>query len=128
LLAIKISGIHILDPIIAIFVAIFVLKSGFAISKKTLNNLLDCSLPDEDLREICNCLDFCKSYGICDYKDLKARRLGPNKKLEVTLIFPNEMTIAQCHEICDKVENCLTKKIGNISTSVHLEPIKINFK
>ena len=49
---IKITGIALLDPLIAIFVALIILKAGFSISKQTLNNLLDGSLPSEDIAKI----------------------------------------------------------------------------
>lgn len=52
LVLIKITGIHILDPVVAILVALFILKAGFSISKETLYNLLDGSLPAKDLNEI----------------------------------------------------------------------------
>ena len=50
LILIKITGITLLDPIIAIVVALIILKAGFSISKETLNNLLDGSLPNEDIQ------------------------------------------------------------------------------
>lgn len=52
LLLIKFTGLTILDPIIALFVAIIILKAGFSISKDTLNNLLDGSIPHEDIEKI----------------------------------------------------------------------------
>ena len=54
LVLIKLTGITILDPVIAIIVALFILQTGVKISRTTLNNLLDGSLPAEDLTEIEN--------------------------------------------------------------------------
>lgn len=39
LVLIKITGITLLDPAIALFVAFIILKTGFSITKETLNNL-----------------------------------------------------------------------------------------
>ena len=52
LLLIKVTGLAILDPIIALVVALIILKAGFSISKETLNNLLDGSIPTEDIQKI----------------------------------------------------------------------------
>ena len=52
LLLIKITGLAILDPIIALVVALIILKAGFSISKETLNNLLDGSIPTADIQKI----------------------------------------------------------------------------
>lgn len=122
LLLIKFTGLQILDPIIAIIVAVIIFKAGFSISKRTMDNLLDCSLPEEDISSICKILDSFKSKGVINYTNLKARCLGPQKSIEVTLIFPKDMTILECHNICDLVEQELNQNIGNVSASIHLEP------
>lgn len=122
LLIIKFTGISILDPIIAIIVALIIFKAGFSISKRTMDNLLDCSLPEEEMNNICEILNNCKSNGIIGFKDLKARRLGPQKSIEVTLIFPKDMTIYCCHAICDAIEHKLIQNLGDVTSSIHLEP------
>lgn len=122
LVLIKLTGICILDSIIAIVVAVIIFRAGFDISRNTMDNLLDCSLPEDDMSAICTFLDSFKSNGISEYKDLKARRLGPHKKVEVTLVFPKHMTIYECHNICDSIECKMVEKFGDISASIHLEP------
>lgn len=122
LLIIKLTGIYILDSIVAIVVALVILKAGFSVSKNSMNDLLDCSLPEKDLNELRTFLNSYKSKGIIDYKNLRARRLGPHKNVELTLIFPNEMSIYDCHKICDLIEVDMASKFGDISASIHLEP------
>ena len=124
LVLIKVTGIPVLDPIIAILVAIFVLKAGFEISKKTLNNLLDGTLPTEDIETIKNIINSYNNECLRGYKDLKARRSGPSKDIEITMLFPENMTISDCHKICDDIENLLKKNLGNCNTIIHAEPEK----
>lgn len=122
LLVIQFTGIKILDPIIAMVVAVIIFKAGFSISKRTMDNLLDCSLPEEDINQIGQILDSFKSQGVICYKNLKARRLGPQKSIEVTLVFPEDMTILKCHSISDLVEHSLSENLGDVSSSIHFEP------
>ncbi len=129
LLLIQLTGIYLLDPIIAIIVALIIFKTGFSISKSTMDNLLDCSLPEEDINSIEQIIESYKTQGVLSFKDLKARRLGPQKSIEVTLVFPKDMTILHCHNVCDLIEHSLAQQFGDISASIHLEPevsIKIN--
>ena len=56
------------------------------------------------------------------YKDLKARNIGPMIKMELTVLFDNDMKIYDCHKICDEIEHAITNKIGNISIIIHSEP------
>ena len=122
LVLIKLTGLDILDPLIALLVALFILKAGFSISKTTLNNLLDVALPEEDLRKIESVVEEMKTEGVISYKDMKSRCSGPEKLLEMSLIFPEDMTIKQCHDICDKIEAKIKNELGSCNISIHAEP------
>lgn len=122
LILIKLTGVYILDPIIAIFVAIFIFKAGFSISKTTLNNLLDGSVPTEDIKIIEDTINAYKNNCPISYKDLKARRCGPSIDMEITILFPSDMTILKCHDICDEIENMVCKKLKNVTIMIHSEP------
>lgn len=122
LLLIKLTGLTILDPLIAILVALFILKTGFSISKTTLNNLLDCSLPTEDLNKIEEIINSFKNEGILGYNALKSRSVGPDKQIAFTLFFPKNMTIENCHNICDEIEDHIKQQFGNCNISIHAEP------
>lgn len=122
LVLIKLTGLYILDPIIAIIVAIFIFKAGFTISKTTLNNLLDGSLPKEDLEHIESIINTFNDKGILGYKNLKARQVGPSRDIEMVLLFPENMTILECHKICDAIEESITEELGNCTVSIHAEP------
>ena len=122
LLVIKFTGVYILDPIIAIIVALIIFEAGFSISKRTMDNLLDCSLPENEMNDICEFLNKFKNKGIVDYTNLRARRLGPHRSIEVTLLFQKDMTIYDCHNVCDLIEHQMKESFGDVSTSIHLEP------
>ena len=126
LILIKITGIVILDPIIAIIVAIIIIKAGYSISKETLNNLLDGSLPKEDMKKIESILD--NNISIKGYKDLKTRKVGQCKDIEITIFFEPNLTIAQCHKICDEIEEEIAKSFTNITIIIHPEPENIEKK
>ena len=120
LVLIKVTGIAILDPVIAIVVAIFIMKAGFTISKTTLNNLLDGSLPACELNKITGIIN--NTSGILGCKNLRARSAGSEKQIEITLFFEKNMTIENCHKICDEVEDRIKKELGNCCISIHAEP------
>lgn len=122
LVLIKLTGVAILDPIIAILVAIFVLKAGFEISKETLNNLLDGTLPIEDIDTIKEIIKTYNNSCLRGFKNLKARRSGPLKDIEITMLFPKDMTISECHKICDEIESLLKQRLGNCDILIHAEP------
>lgn len=122
LILIKVTGITILDPIIAIVVALVILKAGFSISRTTLNNLLDASLPDDEVKVIENILK--TNTIIKGYKSIKARKSGQYKEIELTLLFAPDMKIRCCHNVCDQIENDIKSRLDNATILIHAEPVE----
>lgn len=120
LVLIKITGIVLLDPLIAIFVALIILKTGISITKETLNNLVDGTLPEEDLKVITEILENCDN--IQGYKNLQSRKSGPNRDVNLTLICSETMSIKSCHDICDKIELQIKEALPHTQITIHCEP------
>lgn len=120
LVLIKITGITALDSIIALIVGIIILKTGFIISKETLNDLLDGSLPTEDITKIEEILK--KNPLVKGCKNIKGRKSGQYKEFELTLLFNPDMKISCCHNICDQIENEIKAEFGCATTTIHAEP------
>lgn len=117
---IKITGIVLFDSIVAIIVALIILKAGYSISKDTLNNLLDGALPQGDILKIENILQDNKS--IKGFKNLKARKAGHCCDIEITVFFEPEMKLCDCHRICDEIENNIKKSFSHVNVIIHAEP------
>ena len=126
LVLIKITGITILDPIIAIFVAFIILKAGISIIKETLNNLLDGTLPDEDIRMIENIINNCEN--IYGFANLKSRKSGSNRDIDITILCEESMSIRECHDICDILEYKIQDKLPNTLITIHCEPYQSHQK
>lgn len=120
LLLIKITGLAILDPIIALFVALIILKAGFSISKETLNNLLDGSIPAEDIHKIEAIIE--KNSNVKGCKSIRGRKSGQCKEIEITLLFNPDMKLSCCHNICDQVESSIKNEFENVYVTIHAEP------
>ncbi len=120
LILIKITGIMVLDSIIALIAASIMFKTGFSIVNDTLNDLLDKSLPIEDIEKIRNILK--SNAEIKGYKNLRTRKVGHYKNMEVTLFFNPDLKISECHKICDDIECKIGYELSDISVNIHLEP------
>lgn len=120
LILIKITGISLLDPLIAIFVSLIILKTGIEITKETLNNLLDRTIPQQDIKTIENIINECSE--IKGFKNIKTRKSGSNRDIDITLLCPSEMTIKSCHSICDFIEDKIRKELPNTLITIHCEP------
>ena len=126
LIIIKITGYTLIDPIIAILVGVFIYKIGYTISKKTMQNLLDHSLPSQDIEKIKYIVSCFKDEVILKENSIKARQVGPTTDIDLILQFSKDTSICQCHKICDEIEKQIQLIYPNCSISIHPEPVCYN--
>jgi len=120
LLLIWITKLNYLDPVVAILVAIFILKESFHLLKTAFNPLLDVKLSDKEIKIIKDEINKYSSV-YCNYHDLKTRRSGPTKHVDLHLVVPKDMSIKNAHDVCDKIEYDIETMLKNTHVMIHLE-------
>ncbi len=123
LVLIKYTGHTVLDPIIAMLVAVIIYRTGYNISKRAWMNLLDHSLPKSDIEKIKKIIKNYSPSAKLKKNGIKARHVGPSEDIDLVLQFPEETTICECHKICDEIENQIRNIYINCSISIHSEPM-----
>jgi len=121
ILLIKLTGLHILDPVIAILVAALIIKEAYHLCLKAFRSLLDEKLPDHEEEAISQVINK-YSNEIINYHDLKTRKAGNQRYVELHIVVNPLMTVEESHAICDHIENELNEIMGNISVNIHIEP------
>lgn len=120
LLLIWITKLYFLDPVVAIIVAIFILKESFELLKTAFNPLLDVKLSDREISIIESTISKFKSV-YCNFHNLRTRKSGNIKYIDLHLVFPENMSIKAAHDICDEIENELETSLKNTEVLIHLE-------
>lgn len=123
LVLIKVTGYTVLDPIIAILVAVIIFRAGYSISKKAGWNLLDHSLPEENINCIKGIIQEYSESATLKRNSIKARQVGPTKDIDLILQFPSNTPICECHKICDEIEKQIRLLYPSCSISIHSEPV-----
>lgn len=120
LLLIWITHINYLDPFVAICVAVFILREAFELLVTAFNPLLDIKLSDEDILIIKNTI---KNYNhiYCDFHNLRTRKSGKMKYIDLHLVFPGSTSVKDAHALCFKIEKQLEEKIKNSEMLIHIE-------
>lgn len=121
LLIIWITGLHILDPLIAILVACFILYESFLLLKKAFSPLLDTAISAEDLDVIRHTLT---AMGV-RYHDLRTRTAGHQRFVEFHLEVPYGQTIEVIHSRCDEIEEKLQNELKDLNIIIHPEPVSM---
>ena len=117
---IKHTGLTIIDPLIAIFVALIILKAAVELIKETFNNLVDGTLPKTEIDVIIDILE--KRCDIISYKNIKTRKCGHTREIDFTLICNENTSIKDCHKICDEIETQIKNALSNSHIVIHCEP------
>lgn len=122
LLCIKLTGRAIFDPIVAILVAVLIFIAGYKICETSGKNLLDTSLSEEENIRIKEIINKYIGDGVISLKQLRTRKTGLKKNIEITLIVQKAMHISTSHGLCDKIETEIETDLKNTDISIHLEP------
>jgi cation diffusion facilitator family transporter len=121
LIIIHFTGLKVIDPVLAIVVALVIVKTGYDIGKESIEELLDRSLNLEEVKIINDILEK-HSPPVLDYHCLRTRRVGLIRQVDVHLIFPNNYSLIDAHDISSDIEKDIHESIKNVRTTTHLEP------
>lgn len=124
-LLVKLTGIIVLDPIVAILVALLILKEAWHLSKGAFNFLIDVKLSDEEETEVIKIIESHKADFI-NYHKLKTRKAGSMKHIDFHITVPYNMTIGEAHEIIGRIKKDMSDSLQNTRVSIHLDPYEDN--
>jgi cation diffusion facilitator family transporter len=114
---------HRLDALVAIAVAINVIRSGIDLVRRSMLGLLDTALPEETRRRITGILDAHASYGV-RYHALRTRQAGARRFIAFHILVPGDWSVQRGHNLLEQIEEEIRDAVPNSSIDTHLEPIE----
>jgi cation diffusion facilitator family transporter len=115
------SGFSVVDPILAGLVGLHVLWSGATMISGSVDGLMDAA-PSVEIIDRIRKLVSTHAAGALEAHDLRTRRSGRLTFLEFHLVVPGSMTVAEAHDICDRIEAALKAEMSELRTTIHVEP------
>ncbi|WP_109313607.1 cation diffusion facilitator family transporter [Ruegeria sp. AU67] len=115
------TGWLVLDPIIAILVALNILWEGWKVIRSSVDGLMDASLVDGELTSVRETIEANLGPAL-EYHDLRGRRSANMIFVEFHLVVDGAMSVAAAHDICDDIETALNRKFPGSVFVIHLEP------
>ena len=116
-----ITGWTMLDPILAVIVAVNILFQGWNVVGNSVQGLMDVGVPTEETIQIRDIIS-ANAAGALEVHDLKTRMAGRVTFIEFHLVVEASMSVGEAHVICDRIENALMKQIPEASVVIHVEP------
>jgi cation diffusion facilitator family transporter len=110
---------YILDPVIAIVVAVLILREAWLMLLKAFEPLVDASLSEAELAVIQE--EVTEHTGFAAHS-IRSREAGKTKYVDFHLEVPPAMSVAEVHALCDKLESEIGRRLGNADVTIHVEP------
>ncbi len=115
----SVTGLYILDPLIALVVAALLIKRGIDVFRKTCQDLMD-SRCEEEEKIIVTVLDRNEAHYL-EYHELKTRRSGQKVFMEVHICMDGDVSLSEAHALSVKLEEELESEVPGIVSTIHIE-------
>lgn len=121
LIAMKVTGIRQLDPIIALGVALFIIKAAWDMTKRSGRDLLDEKLPPEEEAKIIEVLNK-HSDRFLGYHNLRSRKAGGERFVDFHIVIRYDTPIAAGHALAGMIKSEIREALNRCDVIVHVEP------
>lgn len=121
LLALTVTGWQWLDPVVALAVAGHIIITGVSLVRRSVDGLMDYNLPPDELARLEKILKDHHNQFVA-YHQLRARKSGPRRFIDLHLVVPGEQTVQQAHDLCEQLEMEIEAALPNASVTIHVEP------
>lgn len=113
----------VLDPIAAVVVSIFIIRTAAMLVSGSLDELLEKSLPDDEEHQIEEIVH--SEPEVSGMHHLCTRRIGNRIAIEMHLRMPGEISLHESHAHATNIERKLRSHFGERThINIHVEPLK----
>ncbi|HEX2188869.1 MAG TPA: cation diffusion facilitator family transporter [Longimicrobiaceae bacterium] len=117
------TGWQVLDPLIAVAVALNVVRTGVGLLRRSMLGLLDTALPEPERRSIAAVLEAHTGDGV-QFHALRTRQAGARRFVSLHVLVPGGWTVQRGHDYLERLEEELRCAVPHSTVFTHLEPIE----
>ncbi|MDF4193028.1 MULTISPECIES: cation diffusion facilitator family transporter [Bacillus] len=121
LLVVTVTEWYILDPIIGMVLAMYIIYEAFKLMKEAFPPLIDTRLSEEEEKTILKIIETFQQEFI-EIHDFRTRRSGPQEYIDFHLVVASHVTIKDVHDLCDRIERDITNEFKQAQVMIHPEP------
>jgi cation diffusion facilitator family transporter len=121
LVVLFVPSLAILDALMAIGVGVHIVFTGVDLLRRSADGLMDAALPPDELLRAERAIRSELPEG-SSFHALKTRKAGARRFVELHLLVPGEMSVADSHLLCDRVEAALGVALPKLAVTIHVEP------
>jgi cation diffusion facilitator family transporter len=117
------TGWLLLDPLVALAVALHIIWTGLRLMRRSWKGLLDAAISSEDSGEVTKLFsEYSKRYGVT-FHALRTRQAGARRFISFHFLVPDAWTVARAHQLSEEIESRIRALVPNAAVFTHIEPI-----
>lgn len=117
-----VTGWSILDPILAIAVALNIIWTGIQLVRRSVAGLMDAALPENEQQLIQQVMTRYLNKGV-SFHALRTRQAAARRFISIHMLVPGEWTVHDAHHVAEDFETEIRESLGGVVTVfTHLEP------
>jgi cation diffusion facilitator family transporter len=117
----RLTGWDFLDPVVAMMVAMLIMKAAWDVTHKSFGGLIDTRLPPSEETAIRETILEHNSQ-LVGLHELRSRKSGSHRYIDLHLVMPRQESVAEAHAVCDHLESDLKARLPNLNVTIHVEP------
>lgn len=121
LILVRVTGNNILDPIVAMLVAVLIAVTAFVTIRKAMYGLMDRRLPDDE-EELIIATIMEHTSQVAGYHKVRTRKAGSQRFIDLHLLLPKNISLEEAHNMADHIEGDIRDRLSETSVTIHLEP------
>jgi len=126
LIVVRLTGLVIIDAILAGLVALYILKVAVDVLRNSLGGLVDVKLPDDEENSVRAAITEHFGREVVSFHKLRTRKAGSHRYIDLHLVMPKHVSIEEAHNMCDHLEKDIKEKLVHTDVTIHVEPCDEN--
>jgi cation diffusion facilitator family transporter len=125
LILVEVTGLEVLDPVVALVVAVAIVFSGIRIVMRSSRVLVDESLPAEEIEVIRAAIEEAGGPEVIGFHKLRTRRGGSHRYIDLHVQFRAGTSLERAHALSHDLTDAIQARVRGADVLIHLEPENI---
>ncbi len=121
--AVQLTGWLVLDPVIALAVAVNIVWAGVSMVRRSVGGLLDRAWPDDEQKALHAVLSPYQREGIA-FHAIRTRVAGAQRFVSMHVLVPGDWSVQRGHELLERIEEDVRGAVRGTAIVTHLEPLE----
>ncbi|HVG29903.1 MAG TPA: cation diffusion facilitator family transporter [Pyrinomonadaceae bacterium] len=122
LVVVYLTNWRVADPLFSIAISIYILASAFSVARESVDVLMDKKLPPEVDEKVSEIVHRYKAEGVLGVHDIRTRRSGSLKFIDMHLEVDRAKTLEQAHDLTVNVMRDIETEIPRSRVQAHTDP------